>query len=168
MDTEKKDPAGRAGRQTFGGTERVFCCPSKDSTGSTNCQGLDAISLAVKLRSVYGHRREFWQRFYKLPDPLKSEQDWLRYLHEDLTSMSETDLSREQRLVRLALDVGGDACDSWLAERQDAVLDEVQRRRKATVTVLPATGKTWKQPPTLLDKRRAEGTTRLNALRGGK
>ena len=41
--------------------------------------------------------------FVAPPDPMRSQEEWLRFEHNDLGSMSRADLHRERALARLRL-----------------------------------------------------------------
>lgn len=54
---------------------------------------------------------------YPIPNPLNSEEDWLRFTHQDLNNMTKAELRREYYLVELCLNVE-DKPHSWLVQRE--------------------------------------------------
>jgi hypothetical protein len=70
-----------------------------------------------------------------VPDPGRSTDDRRRYLHRDLPSLSDTELSRELTIIRLALIRRPDV---WLSERAERLRAEGRRRgRQADRRWLP-------------------------------
>lgn len=55
---------------------------------------------------------------YPIPNPLNSEEDWLRFTHQDLNNMTKAELRREYYLVEWCLNVE-DKPNSWLAQREE-------------------------------------------------
>ena len=53
---------------------------------------------------------------YPTPDPLKSEEDWLRSTHQDLDNMTKAELNREYDRVQWCL-LFDDNPQYWLVQR---------------------------------------------------
>ena len=55
---------------------------------------------------------------YPTPDPLKSEEDWLRSTHQDLGNMTKAELDREYDRVQWCL-LFDDNPHHWLVQRKE-------------------------------------------------
>jgi hypothetical protein len=55
---------------------------------------------------------------YPTPDPLKSEEDWLRSTHQDLDTMTKAALNREYGRVQWCL-LFDDNPHYWLIQREE-------------------------------------------------
>ncbi|HUK57471.1 MAG TPA: hypothetical protein VLY20_12530 [Nitrospiria bacterium] len=62
---------------------------------------------------------------YKIPNPLRSEEDWIKWTHRDLAALSRAELERERARLRMRL-ILEDRPHHWLLERLE-VIEEALR-----------------------------------------
>lgn len=62
---------------------------------------------------------------YPIPNPLNSEEDWLRSTHQDLNNMTKAELRREYYLVEWCLNVE-DRPHGWLVQRGERLRALIQ------------------------------------------
>jgi hypothetical protein len=65
---------------------------------------------------------------YPLPNPLISEEDWLRATHQDLDTMSKAQLTREHYRVECCIRFE-DHPHYWLIQREERLRRLIQTRK---------------------------------------
>jgi hypothetical protein len=76
--------------------------------------------------------KQFQTFHYRVPDPLRSEEEAVRFEHLDLPDLDSLALWRERRRAEIALAFISDAQQSaclWLVERLAALAKEELRRK---------------------------------------
>jgi len=88
------------------------------------------LGLAIMNRLAREKRlKKILTALYPIPEPMKSEEEWLRSIHQDLDSMSKSDLNREYERVRWCL-LFEDDPTAWLHDRLRVLSELLNERRR--------------------------------------
>jgi hypothetical protein len=75
----------------------------------------------------------FFDRLYRLPEPLYRLEDYWQFLHLDLPELTDLELSIELSCVWRRISLERPKPDAWLWARRQAIFRECDRRRAGRV-----------------------------------